>query len=109
MSEKLLIKQAWPLGIQRTETKEAGCTQLKLRGNPWYTSDGVEVNQGRMMTMQIMTVMDQLGYELAGSVDMSASGGEGTSDCKYRTRIAWCSRTDKRSGHMVLRLQDPVT
>lgn len=47
------------------------------------TSDGVEVNQARLMAMTIMTVMDQHGYELAGSVDMSASGGEGTSDCEF--------------------------
>lgn len=68
------------------------------------TSDGVEVNQARLMAMNIMTVMDQHGYELAGSVDMSASGGEGTSDCE------WCisCRSTNHSGHMVLRLQDQL-
>lgn len=74
--------QTWPLGIQRSETKEPGCTQLKLRGNPWMTSAGAEVNQARLLAMTIMTVMDQHGYELAGAVDMSASSGESTSDCK---------------------------
>lgn len=78
--DRIADGETWPLGIQRTETKEHGCTQLKLRGNPWMTSDGVEVNQARLLAMTIMTVMDQHGYELAGSVDMSASGGEGTSD-----------------------------
>lgn len=99
----MLTAQSWPLGVQRSENKEAGCYQVKLKGNPWYTSDGIEVNQARLLAMRIMSVMDQLGYELAGSVDMSVAGGENISERMY-PESAHPRLTS--SGLLVFRLQN---
>lgn len=53
---------------------------MKLRGYPRSTSDGKAVTQARILAMNILSTMDQLGYELAGSIDMSYAGGENDGD-----------------------------
>ncbi|WVF71611.1 hypothetical protein IAT40_006419 [Kwoniella sp. CBS 6097] len=68
--------QTWPLGIQSQYEKEPGATQLKLRGNPWWTSDGTQVCQARMLACTILSAMESVGFELVGSVDMSIGGGD---------------------------------
>ncbi|WVR07171.1 hypothetical protein IAU60_004212 [Kwoniella sp. DSM 27419] len=73
--------QTWPLGIQSQIEKEPGATQLKLRGTPWWTSDGGQVVQARLLGCAILSAMDSVGFELVGSVDMSTGGGDkGTAD-----------------------------
>ncbi|GAA5852609.1 hypothetical protein JCM9279_005528 [Rhodotorula babjevae] len=67
---------SWPAGIQSQALKEPGAWQVKLRGYPWYTSSGSEVNHARLLACNILSALDGLGWELIGSVDIS-QGGEG--------------------------------
>ncbi|GAA5900456.1 hypothetical protein JCM8208_005367 [Rhodotorula glutinis] len=67
---------SWPAGIQSQALKEPGAWQVKLRGYPWYTSSGSEVNHARILACNILAALDGLGWELVGSVDIS-QGGEG--------------------------------
>ncbi|OCF36716.1 hypothetical protein I316_01312 [Kwoniella heveanensis BCC8398] len=68
--------QTWPLGIQSQYEKEPGATQLKLRGTPWFTSDGAQVCQARMLVCTVLSAMESVGFELVGSVDMSVGNGD---------------------------------
>ncbi|GAA5999705.1 hypothetical protein JCM10207_005873 [Rhodosporidiobolus poonsookiae] len=71
------VRAAWPPGIQEAKQKSVGgAYQLKLRGNPWWSSMGSEINQARLMVCSILSALDACGYELAGSVDMSVGGGD---------------------------------
>ncbi|ORY32566.1 hypothetical protein BCR39DRAFT_522894 [Naematelia encephala] len=70
----------WPLGIQASKEKEPACHQLKLRGNPWWTSDGHQINQSRLLACAILSAMDACGFELVGSVDMSVGTGDNNLD-----------------------------
>lgn len=70
------------MGIQQQKDKEANCLQLKLRGNPWYSSDGAQVCGARFMAMALLSAMDAHGYELVGSVDMSIGSGDANQDCE---------------------------
>ncbi|RSH82225.1 hypothetical protein EHS25_005935 [Saitozyma podzolica] len=72
--------RTWPLGIQDEKEKEPGCYQLKLRGRPWLTGDGAQVNAARILACSIMASMEMQGYDLAGSVDMSIGRGEDHGD-----------------------------
>lgn len=58
---------------------------MKLRGRPWYTSDGAEVNYSRLLGCSILSAMDANGFELVGSIDMSAynSGNDSKGDCRF--------------------------
>ncbi|BGP42780.1 hypothetical protein JCM10449v2_006792 [Rhodotorula kratochvilovae] len=71
---------SWPAGIQQEKLKEPGCTQLKLRGYPWWTSDGAQVNHARLLACRILGALDEKGWELVGAVDLSVGGGEGGQD-----------------------------
>ena len=73
--------QAWAPGIQQTKDKEPGCLQIKLRGNPWWSSDGMQVGAARLMACAILSEMDAQGFELVGSVDMSVGGSDNNGDC----------------------------
>jgi hypothetical protein len=68
------------MGIQQQKEKEANCLQLKLRGNPWWSSDGAQVCGSRYMAIALLSAMDAHGYELVGSVDMSAGSGDANYD-----------------------------
>ncbi|CDZ96637.1 hypothetical protein [Phaffia rhodozyma] len=70
----------WPFGIQSSGEKEAGAWQLKLCKNPWWSSDGVQVVEARILGCTILSAMESVGYELVGSVDMSIGTGEYVSD-----------------------------
>ncbi|WVQ99269.1 hypothetical protein IAU59_006401 [Kwoniella sp. CBS 9459] len=72
--------QTWPLGIQSQFEKEPGATQLKLRGNPWFTSDGGQVCQARILACTVLSAMESVGFELVGSVDMSMGNGDRSLD-----------------------------
>lgn len=81
----LVTYQTWPRGIQLEKEKEFGCYQLKLRGYPWLTSVGAEVNHSRLLACRILGALDACGFELEGSVDMSTGGGDnGSMDRAYR-------------------------
>ncbi|GAA5997657.1 uncharacterized protein JCM10292_001004 [Rhodotorula paludigena] len=67
---------SWPRGVQLEKEKEFGCYQLKLRGYPWLTSVGAEVNHSRLLACRILGALDACGFELEGSVDMSTGGGD---------------------------------
>ncbi|WVQ88780.1 hypothetical protein IAS59_002517 [Cryptococcus gattii] len=82
-----LMKQAfmtavrtWSRGIQSEKEKEPGCYQFKLKGLPWYTSDGDQVIHARLLGCTILTAMDSVGFELKGSVDMSTGTSEYAND-----------------------------
>lgn len=64
-------QQSWPGGIQDQKWKEDGCWQIKLRGTPFYTSSGEQINQTRLLMCNILGVMDHHGFELVASVDQS--------------------------------------
>lgn len=66
--------------MQQEKEKEYGCYQMKLRGNAWYTSNGQQVSQAHLLVMNLLTVMDNMGYELAACVDMSTGTGEDFND-----------------------------
>ncbi|KAK8864276.1 hypothetical protein IAR55_001522 [Kwoniella newhampshirensis] len=68
--------QTWPAGIQKQGEKESGCYQLKLRGTPWWTSDGAEVVHSRLLGCTILSAMESVGFELVSSVDMSMGNGD---------------------------------
>ncbi|WRT66228.1 uncharacterized protein IL334_003181 [Kwoniella shivajii] len=72
--------QSWPLGIQSQIEKEPGATQVKLRGNPWWSSDGSQVVQARLLACTVLSAMESVGFELVGSVDMSMGSGDGSYD-----------------------------
>lgn len=59
---------------------------MKLKGNPWWTSDGVEVNHARLTACAILSAMDANGFELVGSVDMSVGRSKEHQDCELRVR-----------------------
>jgi hypothetical protein len=67
----LMKQQSWPGGIQDQKWKEDGCWQIKLRGTPFYTSSGEQINQTRLLMCNILGVMDHHGFELVASVDQS--------------------------------------
>ncbi|KAK4685354.1 hypothetical protein P7C73_g4804, partial [Tremellales sp. Uapishka_1] len=64
----------WPLGVQEAKTKEPDCFQIKLKGTPWRTILGQEIVGARTMLCGLLQAMEQVGFELVGSVDMTASG-----------------------------------
>ncbi|KAI9639662.1 uncharacterized protein MKK02DRAFT_39984 [Dioszegia hungarica] len=74
------IRGAWPLGVQEAREKEHGAYQMKLKGNPWWTSSGDQINYSRMLACSILSAMESQGFELLGSVDMSMAGGENQSE-----------------------------
>nr|XP_018263218.1 uncharacterized protein I303_04711 [Kwoniella dejecticola CBS 10117]OBR85376.1 hypothetical protein I303_04711 [Kwoniella dejecticola CBS 10117] len=73
--------KTWPLGIQSEYEKEPGAHQLKLRGSPWWTSDGTQVVESRLLACTVLSAMESVGFELVGSVDMSMGSGE-SYDCE---------------------------
>ncbi|TNY17642.1 hypothetical protein DMC30DRAFT_429470 [Rhodotorula diobovata] len=54
-----------------------GATQVKLRGYPFMTSKGTNVNHARLLACRILGTLDELGWELVGSVDISMGTGGG--------------------------------
>ncbi|WVW83750.1 hypothetical protein I302_105771 [Kwoniella bestiolae CBS 10118] len=72
--------QTWPLGIQSQIEKEPGATQVKLRGNPWWTSSGDQVVEARLLVCTVLSAMESVGFELVGSVDMSQGSGDNNYD-----------------------------
>ncbi|WVQ72527.1 hypothetical protein IAR50_002084 [Cryptococcus sp. DSM 104548] len=69
--------RTWHRGVQAEQEKEHGCYQIKLRGNPWWSSNGLDVNCARIVSLAILSVMDVQGFELAASVDMSVGTDNG--------------------------------
>ncbi|WWD17427.1 hypothetical protein CI109_101868 [Kwoniella shandongensis] len=63
----------WPAGIQQEREKEPGCYQLKLRGYPWFSSDGTQIVEARLLACTILSAMESVGFELVSSVDMSTA------------------------------------
>lgn len=63
--------------MQSTTLKEPGATQVKLRGYPFMTSKGTNVNHARLLACRILGTLDELGWELVGSVDISMGTGGG--------------------------------
>ncbi|GAA6043568.1 hypothetical protein JCM8097_005255 [Rhodosporidiobolus ruineniae] len=74
------IRSTWPLGIQQEKAKDPSCYQLKLKGYPFSTSVGSEVNHARLLACALLATMDGLGYELVSSVDMRTGSGEDSTD-----------------------------
>ncbi|WWD02829.1 hypothetical protein V865_000871 [Kwoniella europaea PYCC6329] len=72
--------QTWPLGIQAQIEKEPGATQVKLRGNPWWTSSGDQVVEARLLVCTLLSAMESVGFELVSSVDMSSGSGDNNYD-----------------------------
>ncbi|WWC89473.1 uncharacterized protein L201_004397 [Kwoniella dendrophila CBS 6074] len=72
--------RTWPLGIQSEYEKEPGAHQIKLRGNPWWTSDGTQVVEARILACTVLSAMESVGFELVGSVDMSMGNGDRSYD-----------------------------
>lgn len=68
--------------MQEAREKEHGAYQMKLKGNPWWTSSGDQINYSRMLACSILSAMESQGFELLGSVDMSMAGGENQSERK---------------------------
>lgn len=56
--------------------KETRCYQIKLRGWPWQSSSGSQVVAARMLAMNLMTVFDQMGFELMATIDMNTGTGD---------------------------------
>ncbi|ODN79740.1 hypothetical protein, variant 1 [Cryptococcus amylolentus CBS 6039] len=71
------VRQTWYRGVQTEKEKEHGCYQIKLRGNPWWSSNGLDVNHARIVSLAILSAMDVQGFELAASVDMSVGTEHG--------------------------------
>ncbi|KAL1413529.1 hypothetical protein Q8F55_001303 [Vanrija albida] len=65
-----VVQNSWPWGIQDQREKERGATQLKLKGNPWATSQGEQVSAARILALNLISTMDHFGYELR-TIDMS--------------------------------------
>ncbi|WVQ82225.1 hypothetical protein IAT38_004353 [Cryptococcus sp. DSM 104549] len=72
--------RTWSGGIQNERMKEPGCYQFKLRGNPWWSSDGTEITYSRLLCCTILSAMESCGFELVASVDMSVAAGDGQGD-----------------------------
>lgn len=85
MTVLMAYVQSWPPGIQDVKEKEPQCLQMKLRGRPWFTSDGTEVNFARLLGCSVLSAMDAHGFELVGSVDMSI----GTGDQRGERKSIW--------------------
>lgn len=64
--------QTWPLGIQDHKIKNDVQFKVKLKGTPWYVLDNAQVMQGRVLLATVMEEMDAAGYELVGSVAVTA-------------------------------------
>lgn len=99
--------RTWPRGIQDEKEKEPQCFQMKLRGHPWITSDGTEVNAARMLACNILSAMDHQGFELVGSVDMSidTSGNSRDRECCRVSDLPQTRTLTSISRHLVLRSQ----
>jgi hypothetical protein len=65
---------------------------MKLRGNPWCTSSGVEVNSARLLVCAILGEMDAQGFDLVGSVDMSVGTSDQNRDCGFTTHLGLVGR-----------------
>ncbi|KAI9639663.1 uncharacterized protein MKK02DRAFT_39985 [Dioszegia hungarica] len=74
------IRGAWPLGIQDAKDKEDGAYQIKLKGNPWWTFSGEQMNHSRLLACSLLSAMEAQGFELLGSVDMSTARAEERSE-----------------------------
>lgn len=57
---------------------------MKLSGQPWWTHDGSQINNSRLVVCQILTAMDAHGFELLASCDISnrTNGDSGSMDCE---------------------------
>nr|ODN97740.1 hypothetical protein L204_03163 [Cryptococcus depauperatus CBS 7855] len=71
--------RTWPLGIQLEKEREPGCYELKLRGNPWWTSSGDQIIHARLLACTILSAMETCGFVLVSSVDMSVAYASGNS------------------------------
>ena len=69
------------MGIQDTRERETNCLQIKMKGNPWWTSDGLQINHARMLICSVLSAMDENGFELVASVDMS-TGSKDVGECE---------------------------
>lgn len=76
---------------------------MKLRGNPWWTSSGDQINQSRMLACALLSAMDLQGFELLGSVDMSMGAGENQSECECGTAVGVRRMLIGNSGYLVFR------
>ncbi|WOO77056.1 uncharacterized protein LOC62_01G000655 [Vanrija pseudolonga] len=74
-----VVHNSWPYGIQETREKERGATQVKLKGNPWITSQGQQVSAARILALNLISTMDAYGYELR-TIDMSATMNDDIGD-----------------------------
>ncbi|KAH8078013.1 hypothetical protein HD553DRAFT_330137 [Filobasidium floriforme] len=68
------VVYSWAPGIQNESNPLPGSNtlELKLRGNPWFSSTGIEVLQARSLCCRLLAEMEGRGYSLVGSVDMCA-------------------------------------
>ena len=58
---------------------------MKLKGTPWWSSDGATVIHARMLACTLLSAMEASGFELVGSVDMSmGQGGDENHDRESR-------------------------
>lgn len=44
---------------------------MKLKGSPWYTSSGDQINAARLLMCNLLGVMHLHGFELLASVDQN--------------------------------------
>ncbi|WVQ82223.1 hypothetical protein IAT38_004351 [Cryptococcus sp. DSM 104549] len=63
--------KTWPAGIQY-KGPEGGCYKVKLKGNPWSPPPGIETTQARVLACTLLAKMEEVGYELVGSVDVNS-------------------------------------
>ncbi|RXK40103.1 hypothetical protein M231_02560 [Tremella mesenterica] len=75
-----VVQSYWPLGIQDSKEKEESCWQIKLRGTPWWTSNGNQVDAVRLLACSLLAMFDSRGYEVVASVDLSVGNSEGSSE-----------------------------
>ena len=44
---------------------------MKLKGEPWSSSDGQEINAGRLLACEILTAFEYVGWELVASININ--------------------------------------
>jgi hypothetical protein len=77
--------QRYPAGLQDETEKEVGFKQYKLRGMPWLSYDLVQYVNGRSLLCDLLSVLEGVGYELVGSVNMTV--GNDSRDGAYSRRL----------------------
>ncbi|CAK9782619.1 hypothetical protein CC85DRAFT_271822 [Cutaneotrichosporon oleaginosum] len=72
----LRVVRTWHKGIQEIKEKDSACLDIKLRGSPFGTGDRGEQASARLLMLDLLGVLETLGYELVVCMQLTTSFAE---------------------------------